>query len=429
MPQITGQSWEPFTRDDEGHRIYTLCSKILHLTTDGPATILTSSGLPQPGATWQFSNDFDTWAWCRPNATIKPLAEGEPNTISEVRQVFSTKPPDINKMRCQDNPIEDPILELPKINGSSVKYTREMVYDNDGNAIQNSAWEQIHGPQVEFDANRSTVTVEFNVAVLNLAFIDAYLNTVNDNTLWGYAPRCVKFSSRTFERKYYGFCEVYYTLKLEFEIDTNTWDRDLLDEGTKVLNGGWALTGPVAAWETRKIQPGNVVPDPQDPTHFIAFLDRNNNPCKVILDGSGLPSGVTIVGTGTIICNTQNIIGDDQNFGLNGNQPPQPSQLVLTVTDATPVISNGIIIIAGQDADGQDLTDTFDVADNGTFTYTTKNVYATITDVTGQDFEYEPGPTATMSVATLDVQHNPGNIHVEYYEEQDLADLGIPLTF
>jgi hypothetical protein len=65
------------------------------------------------------------------------------------------------------------------------------------------------------------------------------IDTVNMFPLWGLPPRCIKLSNAPWEKKFWGLCEQYYTLTLEFELRSDTFDKDLNDIGTKVLNGHW----------------------------------------------------------------------------------------------------------------------------------------------------------------------------------------------
>ena len=65
------------------------------------------------------------------------------------------------------------------------------------------------------------------------------------------------------------------------------WDRDLLDEGTKVLNGRWSANGNYIV-----VDIGGSAPDPDNPAHFIRFQDRNGNTGRVLLNGAGLPAEI-----------------------------------------------------------------------------------------------------------------------------------------
>ena len=293
----------PFTRelarDTEGHRNYSV-EHIVKTTDsdDGPTVVLGASGLPVIGSLWNFGNDLDVWAFCYPDMKIRGHEEkkGEPPEYWKVTQKFSTRP--LN--RCQDETIEDPLLQDQVISGSFVKYTQEISKDRFDDPIKTSSHELIHGPQVEFDFNRPTVRIEQNVATLELALFTAMIDTVNGNTLWGLSSRKIKLSDVSWERKWYGTCNIYYTRVFDFDIDFNTFDRVVLDEGTKVLNGHWPTKNEcenAGAWILDKIC--TEWPDKDNPSHFTRYKDRNGENTRVILDGKGQPADSFVrLGTG-----------------------------------------------------------------------------------------------------------------------------------
>lgn len=291
---LGGQQFLGGERDADGARTHKLMSYV-HSDdgSEGDAAVMAFSGLPQPGDTWDIDGDADSWAWCRADMKVTPKDVNDEKVYTwVVEQLFSTKPQPKDKQRCMDNPVEDPLLEPAKVSGSFVKYSEAAMYDRFGNSIVNSAHELIRGPQVEFDNNRPTIKIEQNVATAFQAYVLPALMTdcVNAYPIWGFPPRCVKLSSPTWERKFFGKCSVYYTRHLEFDIDRKTFDRLVADEGTKVLNGHWnPATG---AWDLDNIN--GRAPNSFDPSHFIRFTDRQGNPAKVILNGYGLPSGVQI---------------------------------------------------------------------------------------------------------------------------------------
>ena len=286
-------SWS-LVRDDEGHREYKLVHKVeMDSSLDGPALALQTPGIPLPGTLWVVDNDLDLWAYCRNDATVTPVVEGEPNNYFLVEQLFSTKP----LKRCGEYQFEDPLLEPMKVSGSFTKFLEEAHIDRFGNPIVNSAHEQVRGPKVEFDRNRPTVRIEQNVPFLQLDLLSHFMDTVNDDYLWGLPPRCVKLSNVSWERLYYGFCYAYYRRVLDFDINFETFDRELLDEGTKVLNGHWGDvpgtgtgTATTPGWVLDNV--GGSTPDPNNPQHFIRLTDRNGNLISGPLNGAGLPAGV-----------------------------------------------------------------------------------------------------------------------------------------
>lgn len=244
-----GQSTWKVSRDEEGHREYNVDFLVETLSTEGPAVALTCPGLPVPGSQWIIDGDTDLWATCKLQGGAEPVVSDEPNNHWKVSCVFSTKP---WTKKCQDQQFDDPLLQATKVSGTSTKYTEEATVDRFGLPIVNSAWEQIRGPQVEFDANRDGIKIEMNVAsfsTINLA--RGMRDSVNAGVLWGLPSRTIKLSGVNWEKKYYGLCYVYYTLILDFDINPKTFDRRILDEGSKVLNGHWDLVN--GAWHVDNI--------------------------------------------------------------------------------------------------------------------------------------------------------------------------------
>ena len=281
-------------RDKEGHREYKIKHRVQVSRGEGPATAILCNGLPRPGDWWIVDEDTDVWAWCRDDALVQDVLTetGEPTQFFDVEQTFSTKPPETQ--RCFDTQREDPLLEPPQVDGGFNRYQEEALYDRFGNPVTNSAWELIRGPQNEWDKSRTHVTITQNVPDLQYALLVAMKDTVNAFPLWGQRPRCIKLSDIKWVRKVYGTCYVYYQRTLNFDIDTKTWDRDVPDEGTKVLSGHWDFaTGHYVLDDV-----GGKPPDPFNPSHFIRFQDAKGNTARVILDGKGLPASV-VIGTGT----------------------------------------------------------------------------------------------------------------------------------
>lgn len=282
---IPGSRKMSLSIDDEGYRNYQVTHLVEVGADDGPANVRLTVGLPLPGSFWLFGDDSDDWVWCRSGMQIQPQLPMGGNRHYTVEQLFSNKP----EKRCKDTPIEDPLLEPQKISGSFQKYQEEAAYDRFGAPVANSAHELFHGPKVEFDKNRLSITIQQNLLNHATPLVKSMMDTVNAYTLWGMPPRTVKLSGGGFERKFYGQCYLYYTRTLEFEVDGRTFDRDLLDEGTKVLNGHW---DPVGRWRLDPIDGED--PDPNNPSHFIRFKDFNNENTRVVLDGRGKPADVGI---------------------------------------------------------------------------------------------------------------------------------------
>jgi hypothetical protein len=157
---------------------------------------------------------------------------------------------------------------------------------------------------VEFDGGRDQVVIEQNVADLELPLCTSLRNKLNDDVLWDLVARRVKFSDFAWEELWYGTCIYYYKRIFTFDIRNDPedlFDRTLLDEGTKVLNGHWDET--TGLWVDDPIEGygGSPNPDLDKLQHFNRYKDRHGENSRVVLDGKGRPADeLTELGTGTI---------------------------------------------------------------------------------------------------------------------------------
>lgn len=291
--RILGPQTANVSRDEEGHRTYKIKFLVqVEAPALGPTAAMLCPGLPVYGDYWNFDGDVDVWAFCKALVDIKQVLQNEPNEHYTVEFTFTSKP---DNKKCKDQQFDDPLTQPPKVSGAFSKFTEEAVYayyvqvgqrvGRFGGRVVNSAFEQIRGKQNEWDFNRPTVTIEQNVPMLQLFLCSSAMDHVNSTPMWGLSPRMVKLDHFTWEKKFYGKCYIYYTRKFTFSINYSTWDRYLLDEGTKCLKGHWSRTS--GAWVLDKIL--GVDPDPNNPSHYIKFQDRQGNNCRVILDGAGKP--------------------------------------------------------------------------------------------------------------------------------------------
>jgi hypothetical protein len=379
-------SWSA-SENQDGHKDYHIVLEVESALNDGPDAILNAAGMPAIGAPYQGSslpmvanggspsiiNDFNPWAFRWPNCEVKIHSEksGENTKWYEADILFSTRPLE----RCMTALPANPISEPPKIGGSFTKFTREALVDRYGYPILNSALEPITGQQVERDYNTASVTIEMNFATFGGGTWAPMIDTLNDSTLWGLPPRCVKLSNVRWQRKLYSLCTFFYNFTYEFDINFETFDRLLPDIGTKILAPG-----------------GNVF----NPSHFVAYQDLQGNTGTVTLDGSGnqwtgISSGVVIVG-----------------FSVSTNS------LISTAAPHNLSIGDQCIIVGTGGT--VNLNGTWEVTD----TPTSNEI------IIDNPFV----PSATLSAASqLGSFANstlPGSNYVQFYDESNFLLLGIP---
>ena len=435
------------TRDAEGHRTYTICWK---LTTDskddGPLTVLACPSLPYPGQFWYFGNDADPYAFCLPPCSVKKnpsVKEDNPFMDWIVEQTFSTKPVGSSQQRDPNTPVEDPLLEPQKVSGSFVQYTEEGTQDRFGSPIVNSAWERIRGPQNEWEANRNSIEIEQNVPDLQLALVTAIGNSpLNNAPLWGCPARSIKLSRFSWERKFFSNSYVYYTRKLGFDVRVKTdpqtgrtvgdWDRDITDEGTKVLSGHWDKVSSSATfgqWVLDTV--GGATPDPYNPQHFIRFQDKLGNYANVMLDGRGQPAGGSATPkVGPYVMSIRAASSHDPG---DTNNPD--NWVVLRSNPASIIAYEGLTTYYARGV----------LRTYGGFTWVQTNPNGSNSGVPGTNGDwtnvtpndrgaYDIDQYNTYAVGdyvtlVTQIYTGVGRVHVEKYGESNLLLLNIPLTF
>lgn len=284
LPEFT--KWSG-SEDDEGHSEYIIEFKVRADITDGPFNVRNTPNLPLPGSFWSYKNDIDPNATCRRRAKMTPMQkEDEATDLWRVEFFYSTKP----FKRCQDFTFENPLTEPQKISGSWKNEKKEATTNRFGIPLRYSSHERMKGPKVEFEEGFPTVRIEQNVLNLELDILAIAMNTVNSVPMWGLPIRCVRLSGVSWSREYYGSCFPYYKRSLEFEINPDTFDRDVADEGHKVLYGRWEKPGVY-----RLLCIDGDLPDHKNPAHFVEFKYPSGNPGIVQLNGKGLPAGACII--------------------------------------------------------------------------------------------------------------------------------------
>lgn len=425
MATLIGRRVWRGSRDEEGHREYKVVHRVKCTPTEGPASILVTPGLPLPGSIWAFGVDIDPWAWCRNVTDMRPVGEipeGDPITHWDVEHTFSTKPPPVNQQRCNDTQIEDPLLEPPRISGTYTRYQEEAMYDRFGRPVTSSSFELIRGPNNEWDANRPVVRIEQNVSSQFQAITlpSLFADHVNDSPVWNLPPRTVKLTPGPWEKRYYGTCYAYYNRVLEFEIRFDGWDRQLLDEGTKVLSGHWDDSD--GSWVLDQINGAD--PSPDNPSHFKRAIDREGNPMKMILDGNGQPAGAYVEsGTfyvSTALANQGNPLGSNSNWRRLRSTSASAWSSTTAYYPGDLVSYIGYLWLANARNKTQAPTLTADSSAPWRFLgvgITSRGTYSPSVSYTAGDYVQAPG-----------LETEAGTVYVERYPQANFFLLGIPST-
>lgn len=131
------------------------------------------------------------------------------------------------------NPVDQPLRF--KLNWTN--YPKLATLDKDGNPILNTAY-QPYDPPIEIDGYRGLLTVYRNEATPSLVALISNESYVNASAWNGFAARTVKVTPIALpERQYSQFTgEIYYPMEYPFEIDSNTWDKNIVNAGLAQIN-------------------------------------------------------------------------------------------------------------------------------------------------------------------------------------------------
>lgn len=292
LPRITNtlqQAWS-MTSDEEGYRDYEIAFRVeVDPVVHGPYQAWMCPGLPLVGTAWEeFGAVPDDQAFFTSAGRVVQVGREPGNKFFDVILRASTKP----VKDCQTSVGQDPVTIPDRIHVRTVNYQTEGTFDRNDDPIVNSAFEQIRGPQNEWDAHRLQVTVEQNVSAMELDVVEGLMHHLNDAEMWGFPARTIKLSAFEVERKYKASCEKYYLRRLTFDI-ARDFDRCLLDEGTKVLRGKWDTVRGSPTYGQWLIADDEDGPfgkvSAEDPKNFIRYKDWNGENTRVILNGHGVP--------------------------------------------------------------------------------------------------------------------------------------------
>jgi hypothetical protein len=216
-------------------RKYTLAFRVeCSSRYDGPVTIRASTnGVRQPtlpiigNSYYVTSTEKDLGSFAEEiNYRLESASANPDHAVWNVTVNYG--PYDANTF--PENPIDWPIVAW----FGSQNFERIAWKDRNGDPIKNSANSAFSEP-VTVDDNRSLLYVTRNelVSTYDYDLAATYRNSVNDAVWNGFATRTVKcVSIDTGEPQYNSVAGVrYYAVKYVFDINLDTWDKVLLDQG------------------------------------------------------------------------------------------------------------------------------------------------------------------------------------------------------
>lgn len=246
--------------DEEGHRDYTLTWGVeTDDALDGPDTAFTAAGLPTPGASLNVGNAVDAWAFYNRKGSARLRKVNANRKAWDITTVFSSRPP----KRCNTSAFEDPLLEPHRVSGDFSQAMEEALQDNAGDPIANSSEQRYTGALVQKPTSRPIVKLQMNVAWIDLDWMAAYADSVNSDVWWSQPVRTIKCTVGPWERRNYGTCNFFFVVNFTFELNRNTWDYILLDEGTRVKVAG------------------------SSPARYAQYKDEREENARTLLDGNG----------------------------------------------------------------------------------------------------------------------------------------------
>jgi len=446
--------------DSNGRKTYTIDYLIGAAVSDNVYAVKATTGLPRAGDPLNFGGDVD--------ATMLCTAQSE---ISQEQKKGNEKSPlwKVTKTFIDTN---------PRITGNSVKQKEEAATDRFGDPVFTSSHEHIRGPQNEWDVDDNQVVIEQWITDLQLSLLSQMSSSVNKYPLWNHPPRTIKLSDYKYDivydetasggRKLYHRVltfDIRYRRELgvdsTFEPGTGThvdlieviagkyinWDRDILDEGTKVLKGHWDSSGAWVLDPLSSLGPPSRVGTVVSPTggsllvgpysYRVASLDSTGGESAASSEIQALPGvpGMPFP-TNKITLTWTAVSGETGGYRIYSRIEGDTTYThvadvatgVLTYIDTGTFISDGKTPLEVGTSTGQVWPD----PDN-------PRHFIRFKDFNGEnarvilDGEGKPtgvwvrGPDEGTGTGTEhDLATSPGMIHVERYGESDMRLLGIP---
>ena len=204
---------------------------------DGP--VIARAALPSFGAGYSYGNETDPFAFCVGYGAIRPSVAPDDSLKSWMCEVrYSTRP----RENCTTSQSDSPLDKPPHIRIHGLRLTKP-VPDKDLNnaAIVNTAGRPFD--DLSMDDSALALSIVINQASVDLVTLDDFTDAVNDAAFYGLGARKWKMEPPEIELKYYGSCDIYYTVGYEFHSATDEWTLRPANVGLENINGDLPIDG------------------------------------------------------------------------------------------------------------------------------------------------------------------------------------------
>lgn len=204
----------------------------------------------------------DPYAWCN---SVNAKCRDDSKLAWIVTYGYTTE------REYQENPLNDPA----EIEWDTQQYTRPYFQDNTGNAILNAAGYYYEKP-CEGDDSRWMVNIKKNMASVP-SWILQYNNAINSDAFMvdgiGVAAYCAKMARISIGIRQQRNNVFFRVLQLSMHISTNSWVKQLLEEGTYCIGADLSDSGDlvsklVPCYDSHKMPVKTPVPLDQDGTQL-----------------------------------------------------------------------------------------------------------------------------------------------------------------
>jgi hypothetical protein len=198
----------------------------------GSIAVRTASGIPTIGQNYNVTGGF---AESDVGSFVQQIS-GQEESEDGLSWIVTVEYGPYDASQFGINPVNWPV----KLTFNGNKFQRIVWVDVNGNPVLNSAKERFQEP-LTADDTRTTIVATRNelISGFDLTLAETYRDSTN-NAVWnGFPAKYVKCGTiSTGEPQYDSNAQVYfYTVTYPFEINRDTWDTKVLDQGFSYIDG------------------------------------------------------------------------------------------------------------------------------------------------------------------------------------------------